>query len=75
MSKTKYRCKECGNDDQNLIVWEWTMNVPVNKVSTIEINPSGMSIYDGVRKFDGEFTGYERCDLCFSDDLEEVQDE
>ena len=79
MSKTKYRCKECGIDDQNLIVWEWTMNVPVSEVSTIHFDDNGDTfgrvIYDGVRNFAGDFTGYECCDLCLSDDIEEVKDE
>ena len=51
MSKTQYRCKECGNDNQNLIVWEWTMHVPVSEVATMRVGYNG-----GVKDFAGEFT-------------------
>ena len=66
MSKTQYRCKECGNDNQNLIVWEWTMHVPVSEVATMRVGYNG-----GVKDFAGEYTGYEHCEECSSDDIKE----
>ena len=63
MSETKYRCKECSNDDQELFVWAYTVYVSNGEMPNI--------FWDDFKS--GSFTEHPTCSECGSDDIGEVQ--
>ena len=63
MSKTKYRCKECSNDDQNSFMWEYTVYISNRRYEMRNIS------WDDFES--GSFTEHPTCSECGGDDIAE----